>query len=173
MELPVEKREALNEVVASGEWQDRVKALLESYLREFGIISESVRVRWISRVVDYLATRTELVAMDDILEEAVEHMQDLIEARVAMLSHLDPVREQKQIAQMLVVLLNEKNADCLNRLFERSDSDADPETQERLRQAMASSMLIPVPQDAPMEMPVQNIELRSINPLRRLFGPAR
>ena len=166
----MEKGEALSEAGTSSEWPDKVKALLDTYLREFGLDSEVTRARWINRVVEDLATRAELVATEDILEEAVEQMRDLIEARIAMLSNHDPAREHKEIAQIMVLLLKEKNAGCLNKLFEHSEPDADLEMLEHLRQACDASLPIPVPEEAPLAMPVQTIELRSINPLRRLFG---
>jgi hypothetical protein len=86
-----------------------------------------------------------------------------------MISKHDPAREHKEIAQILVLLLKEKNADCLNKLFEHSEPDGDLEMLEHLRQACDTSLPIPVPEEAPMAMPVQTIELRPINPLRRLF----
>jgi len=166
----VEKGKTLTETVTNSDWPGKVTTLLDSYLREFGLRSEATRTHWINRVVDDLATRTELVATEDILEEAVEHMRDLIEARVAMVSNHDPVREHKEIAQIMVMLLNKKNADCLNKLFEGCEPDGDLEMLEHLRQACDTSLPIPVPEEAPLTMPVQTIELRSINPLRRLFG---
>jgi uncharacterized protein (DUF2267 family) len=172
MELPMEKGETLNGADTSSEWPDKVRALLDSYLCEFGLSSEATRARWIGRVVDDLATRDKLVA-EDILEEAVEQMRDLIEARIAMVSNYDPAHEHKEIAQIMVLLLNEKNADCLNSLFESSEPEGDFEQTECLRQILASSLPIAVPDEAPLAMPVQTIELRSINPLRRLFGRAR
>jgi hypothetical protein len=169
MELPVEKGETLSTVSASSEWPDKVRALLDSYLREFGLSSEVTRARWINRVVDELAMRTELVATEDILEEAVEHMRDLIEARVAMLGNHDPAREHKEIAQIMVQLLNEINADCLNRLFEHSEADDDFEALEHLCHDLVTALPVAVPPEAPLLMPVQTIGLRTINPLRRLF----
>lgn len=168
----MEEGETLSGADSSSEWQHRVKALLDSYLCEFGLSSEATRGRWIGRVIEDLATRDELVA-EDILEEAVEQMRDLIEARIAKVSNYDPAREHKEIAQIMVLLLNEKNADCLNRLFESSDPEGDLETPECLRHVLASSLPVAVPDEAPLHMPVQTIELRSINPLRRLFGRSR
>jgi hypothetical protein len=166
----VEKGKTLSDSVTNREWQDKVKTLLENYLLEFGLRSEATRTYWINCVIDDLATRAELVATEDILEEAVEQMRDLIEARVALVSNHDPLREHKEIAQIIVVLLNEKNADCLNKLFEPGRPDGESEVLERLRDQLATSMPIPVPEEVPLVMPVQAIELRSINPLRRLFG---
>jgi len=166
----MEKGETLSETGTSSDWPDKVKALLDTYLCEFGLDSEATRARWINRVVEDLATRAELVATEDILEEAVEQMRDLIEARIAMISNHDPAREHKEIAQIMVLLLKEKNTGCLNKLFEHSEPDADLEMLEHIRQACDASLPIPVPEEAPLAMPVQTIELRSINPLRRLFG---
>jgi hypothetical protein len=97
-------------------------------------------------------------------------LQHLIEARIAVVSNHDPVREHREIAQIMVVLLNEKNADCLNSLFESIEPEGDFEKPECLRRILASSLPIAVPDEAPLAMPVQTIELCSINPLRRLFG---
>lgn len=166
----MEKRETLSEASAFSEWPDKVRALLDSYLCEFGIRSEATRAHWINRVIENLASQGELVATEDMLEEAVEQMRDLIEVRVAMIANHDPAREHKEIAQMMVVLLNEKYADCLNRLFEHSDADVDAAMLEQVRRTLTASVPIPVPQQAPLAVPVQAIELRSINPLRRLFG---
>lgn len=160
--------ETLSEAVSVCEqWQDRVITLLDSYLREFGLSSEATRERWIKRVVEKLATRTDIVATEDILEEAVEQMRDLIEARVARLSNHDPARQHKEIAQLLVVLLKRKNTDCLNMLFECGEDDIN--MPEHLCRSLAVSSPMPVPPEAPLAMPVQIIELRSINPFRRLF----
>jgi hypothetical protein len=169
----VEKGETLSIADAPGDWPDKVKALLDTYLCEFGLNSNATRAHWINRVVDDLATRTELVATEDILEEAVEQMRDLIQARIALFSNHDPAREHKQIAQIMVLLLNEKNSACLNKLFQYSEASGDVEMLEQLRHGCDTSLLIPVPEEAPLAMPVQAIELRSINPLRRLFGRAR
>jgi hypothetical protein len=165
----VAKGETLSQVDNTAEWQDRVRNLLDAYLSEFGISDEATRARWIKRVVEDLAARTELVATEDILEDAVEHMRDLIEARVAMASGLDPAREHKEVAQILVVLLNKKNADSLNMLFEHIEIAGDFEMPEHLQHAIDSSLPVPVPVESPLAMPVQTIELRSINPLRRFF----
>ena len=160
----------MNRADPSAEWQGQVKALLDTYLCEYGIRSERIRAHWINRVVEDLRARTEPVATEDILEDAVEHMRDLIEARIAVVCNHDPAREHKEIAQILVVLLNEKYSDYLNMLFERMEPAGDLETLERLCHALAACVPVPVPPEAPLAMPVQTIELRSINPLRRLFG---
>jgi len=180
----VEKRKTLNSVdtvtgsatdsvnTTSVEWRERVTTLLDSYLCASGISAAATRSRWIRRVVDDLMMRAEQLASEDMLEEAVEHMRDLIEARVAMVCNYDPARQQREIAHVLVVLLNEKYADCLNLLFECSEADVtaiDTGMIEKLRSAIATSVPVPVPPLAPMAMPVQAIELRSIIPLRRLF----
>lgn len=164
------ERATLNRADPSAEWQDQVKALLDTYLCEFGIHSERTRARWTNRVIEDLRVRAELVATEDILEDAVEHMRDLIEARIAVICNHDPAREHKQIAQILVVLLNEKYTDSLNMLFEHMEPAGDLETLEGLRHALAACAPVPVPEEAPLAMPVQTIELRSINPLRWLFG---
>lgn len=163
------KGETLSQVDNTGEWRARVRNLLDAYLSELGISGEATRERWIKRVVEVLAARTELVATEDILEDAVEHMRDLIETRVAMTSGLDPAREHKEIAQLLVVLLNKKNADSLNMLFEHLEDAGDFKMSEHLQHAIDSSLPVPVPVEAPLAMPVQTIELRSVNPLRRFF----
>lgn len=165
--------ETLNDVSISSEWSGKVKGLLDAYLCEFGISSEVSRAFWIDQVIDDLVTRAELVATEDILEEAIEQMRNLIEARVAMVCGYDPVREQKEIAQVIVVLLNENNADCRNKLFERSASGIDAAVLESLQQSLKTYKPIPTPTEAPLAMPVQIIELRPINPLRRLFGRSR
>lgn len=166
----MEKGETLSITVTPSDWPGKVKALLDSYLCEFGLDSEATRVHWINRVVDDLTTRTELVATEDILEEAVLQMRDLIEARIAMISGHDPARERKEIAQIMVVLLHEKNKDCLNKLFDPSEADLDLNTLEHLRHACDTALPVLLPEEAPLAMPVQAIELRSLNPLRRLFG---
>ena len=156
----------------SAKWLERVKSLLDNYLSALGISTEQTRSRWIRRVVDDLVLRAEHIASEDIPELAVEHMRDLIEARVAMVFNYDPARDHREIAQVLVVLLNEKYSACLNLLFESSEANAtavDHDMIETLRRAIETSLPIPVPPEAPMAMPVQAIELRSVIPLRRLL----
>ncbi|MGB5397005.1 MAG: hypothetical protein WBN96_07640 [Gammaproteobacteria bacterium] len=156
----------------AAQWRERVNALLDSYLCALGISAAHTRSRWIKRVVDDLGMRAEQLASEDMLEEAVEHMRDLIEARVAMVCNYDRACQQREIAQVLVVLLNKKYADCLNLLFDCSEADVtavDTAMIEKLRSAITASLPVPVPPPAPMAMPVQAIELRSIIPLRRLF----
>jgi hypothetical protein len=167
MDLPVEKRETLNDLDESSAWPDKVRTLLDSYLREFGIVAEPVRTRWINRVIEKLDTRSGVVATEDMLEEAVERMRNLIEARVALIRGHDPTHDHKQIAQILVLLLDERYRDCLNMLFEHIEPD---ENIEHVRNALVTAMPIPVPEAAPLAMPVQTILLRSINPLRWLLG---
>ena len=180
MELPVEKRKTLNSIdpgidtviETPADWLERVNTLLDSYLSALGISTEQTRSRWIRRVVDDLMVRAEHVASEDMLELAVEHMRDLIEARVAMVFNYDPAHDHREIAQVLVVLLNEKYSDCLNLLFECSEANAtavNNDMIEKLRRAIEASLPIPVPPGAPMAMPEQAIELRSIFPLRRLL----
>jgi hypothetical protein len=160
----------LNDINTSSELLGKVKVLLNAYLCEFGIRSTATRARWTDRVIEELATRTGLVASEDILEEAVEHMRGLIEARVATIFNYDPARDHKEIAQILVVLLNEKYSDYLNRLFEHVGHDEDDETHQHLRDQITASLPLAMPEEAPLAMPVQSIELHSFNPFRWLFG---
>ena len=166
MVLPVARRETLNDIDEAGERLNRVRALLDTYLREFGIISEPARARWIDQVIEKLDTRSEVVATEDILEEAVERMRDLIEARVAAIRNHDPAHDHREIAQILAVLLGEKYTDSLNLLFERIEFGDSSGDIERVRNALVTALPIPVPEESPLAMPVQTIELRSINPLR-------
>ena len=156
----------------TADWHARVHALLDSYLCALGISAAHTRSCWIQRVVDELALRTGQLASEDLLEVAVEHMRDLVEARIARVCNFDPARQHREIAQVLVVLLNAKHVDCLNLLFDCSEADVSamaPARIERLRSAVAASLPVAEPPPAPMAMPVQALELRSINPLRRLF----
>lgn len=170
MDLPVEKRETLNDIVTNSELLNKVTVLLNAYLCEFGIRSAATRARWTDRVIESLATRAGLVASEDMLEEAVEHMRGLIETRVATIFNHDPARDHKDIAQILVVLLNEKYSDYLNRLFEHVEPDEDDEALQHLRDVITASLPIAIPEEAPLAMPVQRIELLSLNPFRWLFG---
>jgi hypothetical protein len=170
MDLPVERRETLNDIVTTSELLDKVKVLLNAYLCEFGIRSAAIRARWTDRVIEELTTRAGLVANEDILEEAVENMRGLIEARVATIFNHDPARDHKEIAQILVVLLNEKYSDYLNRLFEHVEPNEDDETPQHLRDLITTSLPLAMPEEAPLAMPVQSIELHSFNPFRWLFG---
>ena len=160
----------MNDINTSSGLLNKVKVLLNVYLCEFGIRSAATRMRWTDRVIEELTTRAGLVANEDMLEEAVEHMRSLIETRVAAIFNYDPARDHKEIAQILVVLLNEKYSDDLNRLFEHVEPDVDDAMPEHLRNLIAASMPQAIPEEAPLAMPVQRIELRSINPFRWLFG---
>jgi hypothetical protein len=170
MELPVAQGEALNDLDEAGEWQHRAGALLDTYLREFGILAGPARARWIERVIENLDVRAETVATEDILEEAVERMRTLIEARVAAIRGHDPERDHREIAQILAVLLGEDYTHCLSLLFERVEPDESSGNIELVRNALVTALPVPVPEESPLAMPEQTIELRSINPLRWLPG---
>ncbi len=160
----------MKKIDEASECLNRVRTLLDTYLREFGIISEQTRARWIDRVFEELDTRSVVVASEDILEEAVECMRVLIETRVAAIYNHDPAHDHREIAQILAVLLGEKYADSLNLLFERIEFGDSAGDIERVRNTLVTALPILVPEESPLAMPVQTIELRSINPLRWLLG---
>jgi len=160
----------LNQPESTPGWQSGTEALLDAYLLKLGITAAPTRAHWIQKVIQELSARAEGVAQEDLQEEAIELVRDLIERRLAVIDHRDPVRERREIASTLVALLGEKHRDIANALFDLGVSDDDADLLARLRAACAASAPRPVPADAPLAMPVQPIELRTLNPLRALLG---
>lgn len=160
----------LNESPLPDAWRARAESLLDTYLIRFGVTSAPARARWIERVIGDLATRADQVATEDLLEEAIEHLLALIERRLAAVCGRDPVRERRAVARTLVALLGERHRDLTNRLLERVADGDDTQTLERVRDACTASSPHPVPVEVPLAMPTQSIELRTLNPLRSLFG---
>jgi hypothetical protein len=167
------ERETLSTPGASTEWQRKAEALLDAYLVRVGVTSAPARARWIRRVIEDMGARAEEVPTEDLLEETIEHIWNLIEQRLAVVENRDPVRERRAIASTLVAVLSEKHRDVTNALLDRTEPGDDAETLERLRAACAASAPRPVPENAPLAMPVQPIELRSLNPFHRLFRRSR
>ncbi len=167
------ERETLSEPGASTEWQRKAEALLDTYLVRVGVTSAPARARWIRRVIEDMGTRAEGTSTEDLVKESIEHIWDLIEQRLAIVADRDPVRERREITRTLVAVLSETHRDVTNALLDRTEPAYDAETLERLRAACAASAPRPVPEDAPLTMPVQPIELRSLNPFHRLFSRSR
>lgn|GEM_PF-2595331 len=154
-------------------WQSKAQPVLDSYLRKVGIASPDIRARWVAHVLYQIQMHIEKYAADDIVEQAVERLRGAIDTRLARIANLDPLRERSEVAGVLVVLQDEKHADLVHTLFEDCEGPVDPRLREQLRSAVAADLPRPVRQDARVEMPVQTIELRSINPLRRLLRALR
>ena len=148
------------------QWEAAVKPLLDSYLCAVGILSGNVRSRWVEYVLQGLRLGIGSIAAHDIPEEAIERLRDALDVRLATTAELDPIRERREIAATLVVLQDQKHADLLNTVFAAPDLETTPEVRERLRVTFAAERPIPLPADAPMDMPVQAIALRSLNPMR-------
>ena len=70
---------------------------------------------------------------------------------------------------MLVVLQEEKHNDLMHTLFADYDGPINPALRAQLLSAVTADLPQPVREDARVDMPVQTIELRPINPLRRLL----
>jgi hypothetical protein len=163
---------ALKQAEATIDWQSRVRNLLDHYLKKFGISSALTRQKWTDRVITGLKARSEDVACEDIYEEAIEQLRDLIDARLAKIGAYDPAQEQSEIARNLVALLNKKHAETLNRFFEHIETHEDSDTLETLRRTLAGSLPVPTPPEAPLPMPEQRIDLRSISHSQRRAGPS-
>lgn len=147
--------------------------MLDTYLRKVGIVSVDVRSRWVARIVSELQAHSGEIAADDIVEQAVERLRQTIDARLAQVADLDPLRDGREIAGMLVVLQDVKYADLLNALFADCAAEVAPTVREQLRRAVAAKRPRPVPEDAPTEFPTQVIQLRSLNPLHWVFRRGR
>ncbi len=167
------EREILSPLDADMSWAAEVRPVLDSYLRKIGIVSADVRSRWVARIVCELQTHIGEIAADDVVEQAVERLRDTIDARLAMAANLDPLRDGREIAGMLVVLQDEKHADLVNALFADGDAELAPMVREQLRRAVAADCPRPVPRDALIDFPTQVIQLRSMNPLHWLFRRGR
>ena len=156
----------LNKPDLEPQWEAAVAPLLDSYLCAVGILSGNVRSRWVEYVLQGLRLGIGNIAAHDIPEEAIERLRDALDVRLATIAELDPIRERRQIAAMLVVMQDQKHADLLNNVFEAPDLATTPELRERLRVTFAAERPIPLPADAPLDMPVQTIAVRSLNPMR-------
>jgi hypothetical protein len=154
-------------------WAAKVQPVLDTYLRKVGIESADARSRWVASIVFELQGHIGEIAADDIVEQAVERLRDNIDARLAMVTGLDPLRDGREIAGILVVLQDKRHADLVNALFADCDGEVAPVVREQLRTSVAAEHPRPVPEDALTEIPTQLIELRSLNPLRWLFRESR
>ena len=163
------EREVLSPLDADMSWTGEVQPVLDTYLRKAGVVSAEVRSRWVARIVSGLQVRIGEIAVDDIVEQAVERLRNALDARLAMIVNLDPIRDGSEIAGILVVLQDEKHAGLVNALFEDCDAEVAPVVREQLRMAVAADRPRPVPEDARIEFPTQVIQLRSLNPLHWLF----
>jgi len=157
----------------SASWLSEAQPVLDSYLRKMGIVSADLRSRWVAHVLAGLQLHIGEYAADDIVEQAVEGLRDAIDSRLARIANLDLMHDRREIAGILVVLQEERNADLVNFLFQDFAVTVDPEARAMLRAAMANDRPRPVRADAPMAMPMQEIALRPLNPLRWLRRGAR
>ena len=167
------EREVLIPPDADTGWVCEVQPVLDAYLRKVGIVSADVRSRWVTSIVAELQVRIGEIAADDIVEQAVERLRDAVDARLAMAANLDPLRDGREIAGMLVVLQDEKHAELVNALFADCDAEVAPLVSAQLRRAVAAGCPRPVPRDALIAFPTQLIQLRSMNPLHWLFRRGR
>jgi hypothetical protein len=154
-------------------WQGELQLLLESYLRKLGIVSSEVRARWVGHVLHWLQRHLREVPADDIAEQAVEHLREALDSRLAQVVGLDPVLQRGEVAQVFAVLQHEKYTELLNILFADFEGEIDSGTRAQLRAAIDADGPRPVPANAPLDMPKQPIELRSMNPLSWLFKATR
>lgn len=157
----------------SASWLGEAQPVLDSYLRKLGITSADVRSRWVAHVLAGQQLHIGEYAAGDIVEQAVESLRDAIDARLARIANLDLMHDGKEIASILVVLQEAQNAALVNTLFQDFAVTIDPEVRAQLRAAIASDRPRPVRADAPLSMPVQEIELRPLNPRRWFRRGAR
>lgn len=159
----------MNTLTADLTWQHKAQPVLNSYLRKVGINSPDSRARWVEHVLSGLQDNVEQYAADEIVEQAVERLRIAIDTRLAQLADLDPLQDRRKIAAMLVVLQEEKHNDLMHTLFADYDGPINPALRAQLLSAVTADLPQPVREDARVDMPVQTIELRPINPLRRLL----
>jgi hypothetical protein len=159
----------LNTFTADLAWQHNAQPVLDSYLRKVGITSPDSRARWIAHVLAQLHDLVEKYAADELVEQAVERLRTCIDSRLATIADLDPQHDRRKLAGMLVVLQEEKHHDLMHTLFTECDGPVDPALRAQLYNAVTADLPQPAREDARLEMPIQTIELRSINPLRRLW----
>lgn len=165
--------EILSSLDADMGLEGEVRPVLDSYLRKLGIVSSEIRSRWVAHVLSGLQMHIGEFSADDIVEQAVERMRDALDARLARVVNLDPINQRREIAGIWVVLLEDRHADLMNDLFEDSDVAVDPQSRDQLLTAIAADCPRPVRENAPLDMPLQTIELRDLNPLRLLFRAFR
>ena len=151
---------------SSASWLGEAQPVLDSYLCKLGIASADLRSRWVAHVLAGLQLHIGEYAADDIVEQAVEGMRDAIDTRLARIANLDLMHDRREIAGIIVVLQEEQNAALVNTLFQDFAVTVDPEVRAQLRAALARDRPRPVRADAPLNMPLQAIALRPMNPLR-------
>jgi hypothetical protein len=151
-------------------WQSELQPLLDDYLRRIGMQSSDLRARWIAHVLAGLHLNSGEFAADDLVEQAVEKMRDAVDTRLALVADFDRVHERREIAGALAVLQKEQHTGLLDSLFREFTNTELGELRGKLRDAIRNERPRPVPSEAPLAMPTQAIELRVLNPLRRLFG---
>jgi hypothetical protein len=154
----------------TGGWEQATRTLLDEYLREFGLDSADSRACWADRVIADMQARTDVIVEEDIPEEAIEHLLELIGSRLALVARPEASSAHRELARVQFLLMNRNNAAALNALFEHAQEKPDPATLEHVRNQLTGSIPVPVPEEAPLTMPEQAIDLRSLNPLHRLFG---
>ncbi|MEZ5502477.1 MAG: hypothetical protein R3E50_07360 [Halioglobus sp.] len=157
----------------NGHWPDELPLLLDNYLRKVGMGSPDVRARWVAHVLAWLQAQDREYAEDDIVENAVECLREAINDRLALIAGLDRSRDDREIAAMRVVLRDPACTDLVDALFSDISADIDPAARAQLRATVAARRPRPVPPDAPLAVPVQSIELRSMNPVNWLPGRSR
>lgn len=159
----------MSEPDAGSTWQIELRPLLDAYLHRVGIESAEVRARWMAHVFLGLQMHLEEFVEDDYVEQAVERLRQLIDARLARVTNLDPVHQRGEIAGVLALLGMGRYAALVNSLFEDYAFAIDPAVRAQLLHAIAIDRPQPVPRDAPLAMPTQTVRLRSARSLRRLF----
>jgi hypothetical protein len=162
----VAERETLNEIGNAFAQQGNMSALLDDYLRKIGITSSAARALWSGRVIEMLQTHSAEIAADDLREEAIDRMYHLIETRLAQIGKLDLQHDRRKIAHLLLVLQDKKYSHLLDAIFNPTGVELDHDATSQLDRAFADFAPQPVPADAPLAMPVQTIELRSLKPWR-------
>lgn len=151
-------------------WQSELQPLLDDYLCKIGMQSSELRARWVAHVLAGLHLNSGEFAADDIVEQAVEKMRDAVDTRLALVGNFDRVHERREIAGALAVLQKDHHTDLVDALFREFNNTEIAELRGRLHDAIRNERPRPVPPDARLAMPTQPIELRVLNPLRRLFG---
>ncbi len=165
------EREALSAPDAGVNWQRELLPVLHAYLRQVGVASPEARAGWVAHVLLGMQMHLEEFAADDVREQAIERVRETIDARLARFTDLHPERDRREIAGILAMLGDPRHEGLAEKVFAEHGSAVDPATRSQLLDAITRDRPRPLPPPAPLAMPVQTIELRSVRALlRRLRG---
>jgi hypothetical protein len=142
---------------------------LEYYLVSAGISSATTRKRWIDEVITHLDAQIDDIPRENLLKVALELVLTILEQQLAKICKLDPVLDKPAIARAQLILLGPEHKEETNFCFEKVNIGFEQACVTNLQRIISNYILQPTPNLSPMQMPIQCIDLRSIN-LFKMFS---